>query len=472
PDTYRWRLNTFSDVVRPAVWDLLGRHELRSGVFFVPFTFPVKPLPGVMISGAFGPGRWEERSFYPPEQVDAFRDAFPEEALFGARKQEGLTLAEIADRMVAGIEQQTAAMDMAFRTNDLDFVFLVWHDTDKAAHLFWHFSELPCPDVDSPICRVYQAVDRGIGRLLETLGGDPLIIVCSDHGTYPIHHRVQTHVWLAREGWLEPKTAARSVGRAARAWNRMPGPIRSLVPLSARKAVYERVAQPPRSPKEGIGPVQWDRTKAYVGPGTGESFWLNVMGREPQGAVPPEAMDEHLEELGAALLALETPDGEKAVQAVWRREDLYHGPHAGLGPDLVAETTTGTMFAPSVKKLARAHTAELITIPKKPDLTSDGSRPLGYHQRDGVVIVSGPGIAIRDDIYADVTDVTPTILRYLDLPAPRDLDGRAIEDAFVELPKARWSDDEVATTEARSTPLTADEEADISEHLRALGYLE
>jgi len=89
-----------------------------------------------------------------------------------------------------------------------------------------------------------------------------------------------------------------------------------------------------------------------------------------------------------------------------------------------------------------------------------------------MVILSGPGVRARDDIYAEVTDIVPTILRYLDLPAPRDLDGTAIEDGFGALPEARWSEDDFTSATEAAPDLTAEEEADIADHLRQLGYLE
>jgi NAD(P)-dependent dehydrogenase (short-subunit alcohol dehydrogenase family) len=44
-------------------------------------------------------------------------------------------------------------------------------------------------------------------------------------------------------------------------------------------------------------------------------------------------------ELRERLLAYRDPaTGEAVVTAVHRREDMYHGPHASGGPDLLVET--------------------------------------------------------------------------------------------------------------------------------------
>src|SRR5918994_1800683 len=53
------------------------------------------------------------------------------------------------------------------------------------------------------------------------------------------------------------------------------------------------------------------------------------------------------------------------------------------------------------------------------------------HAQDGLLIVSGPGIAPRGPISGmQLMDVTPTILRLFGIEVPADMQGRVVEEVF------------------------------------------
>ncbi|MBC8332079.1 MAG: alkaline phosphatase family protein [Anaerolineae bacterium] len=79
--------------------------------------------------------------------------------------------------------------------------------------------------------------------------------------------------------------------------------------------------------------VDWAKTDVYaVGL---NSLYLNLKGREGQGRVPAEQIGDTLEKLQRDLLAWKTPSGQSVFNRVQRSSELHSGPYAELAPDLI-----------------------------------------------------------------------------------------------------------------------------------------
>ena len=100
----------------------------------------------------------------------------------------------------------------------------------------------------------------------------------------------------------------------------------------------------------------------------------------------------------------------------------------------------------------------------------------GAHRRHGVLVTYGPQFkagAVLDDV--GLEDVAPTILHLAGVAVPDDMDGRVILEALNDDHAAR----PIVTIEGNGngveptvTPIySADEEAEVEDRLRSLGYL-
>jgi predicted AlkP superfamily phosphohydrolase/phosphomutase len=215
--------------------------------------------------------------------------------------------------------------------------------------------------------------------------------------------------------------------------------------------------------------VDWSRTRAYWIEmySKGGGIALNVRGRQPFGIVEPGAEYERLrDEIMRELVALRDPaTGGPAVAEVFRREEVYSGPHVERAPDIVF------LNAPAYRTNTR------------PDSTFDAMPPAvmrrrsGDHLPEGLLTLRGPGVfragtAVQG---ARVEVVAPTMLHALALPVPEDVDGRVLEEAFEPdflraNPVRRGA--AVGAATAPSSEYSAEEEAGIRESLRDLGYIE
>jgi len=99
----------------------------------------------------------------------------------------------------------------------------------------------------------------------------------------------------------------------------------------------------------------------------------------------------------------------------------------------------------------------------------------GHHRPDGIVILAGEGIESGTSLErANIMDLAPTILYAMGVPIPSDMDGRVLTEAFD--PEFRSSvevqySDELSQRPTGEGEYSADDEEEIRERLRGLGYV-
>jgi predicted AlkP superfamily phosphohydrolase/phosphomutase len=359
---------------------------------------------------------------------------------------------------------RAAAAAYLWGRDEPDVLACVFVGPDRLQHWLWHHLDPAHARHDGresqrylPLIQKYFAeVDRGIEEILRRAGRDALVFIVSDHGFHRAEKQLSLHDWLEERHLLELQKqplfgalqALRSLrGRRAWALRRW---YRGYVPPSVRRLAPKRV-------------IEWRRTKAYAPWSFQEGISLNVVGREPEGTVHPDGEFETLRaQLRTALLELTDPaTKEPVLREVQLRDELFSGPYIDCAADLVLVARDGYSTAPP---------------PHPHMLFRSTGWSTGSHDREGIFIASGPGIKRgRATDTAQITDVAPTLLYLLGLPVPDDLDGRVMTDVIEASVRARLPE---LREPARATlePGGADiyneeEEADLREHLRGMGYL-
>ena len=205
------------------------------------------------------------------------------------------------------------------RRPEARLIFTTITATDRACHCFYWTRDPQHPFYDAeaaqaigdPIGEVFDRVDAVVGRVRKALGPDDTLLIASDHGFTTWRWSMNINQWLFEEGYLVPRAKAERKD------------LRGFFGKAAANDV-----------------VDWSKTTAYA-LGLGQ-IYLNVKGRDPQGAVAPEDVAKLRAEIRAKLLALENPflDGEqddsprKPVRDVFFLQELYHGPYAATAPDM------------------------------------------------------------------------------------------------------------------------------------------
>lgn len=451
------------------LWHLAGRAGLRVCAVNVPVTYPPEPVNGVMITGLLTPGL-EADFTYPPELKTALLAAVPDyqidvDVQHTRRDMQRLSaIRRFLNEAVTATQVRGKAIRWLLDREQPDLAVAVFEMPDRLQHVLWRYIErLPRPldgtkrasIIRDELLTCYQVLDEEIGRLVDGfLPGEAYLVFLSDHGFGPWKTNVHLSDWLAQQGWLAYDRrrvgrwkVLREVGSRVKRW--LPGPLISRV----RRALPLHHT------------LDWSRTRAYAGLPTEYGVFLNVCGREPAGVVDPADYERLRSEILETLRVWrDHRTGGAVVKAAYRREELYTGPFVTQAPDIVFELERGY---------------RVCDLTGRGKLLSDVSQePWGFHEREGIFGMSGPGIESEVELkQASIQDVMPTLLHALGLPVPDDLDGHVLLDLFVPVWRAdhplrfhRVEDTEVGPKAPH--PYSVAEEVLIAERLKGLGYLE
>jgi len=461
-DGYEWDVVNRSDVEEFALWELLDRHGLTSVVVNVPVTHPAREFDGALLPGYIAP---ENPACHPEGILGEVEDAVGDYDVYSPLDRPGET---DLDEAAAHARSRGDAFCFLANRYDPDFGFLEFQQTDSVFHAR--------PGDDEAVRRIYGAVDDAVGRVLDDCDPDNVLVV-SDHGMGEYDgYDVRLNEYLRETGFVESTTE----GTGMPSWDAIarnqlqdgeeggqpsPGAAERLAATASKLGVTSQRIQavleplglaefvarhaPTDAVRAGTEQVDFSSSRAFVRDRIELGVRLNVAGREPDGVVPPEAYDDHRDELIDALSALETPDGEPAFEDVLPREDVFSGPFVERAPDVV---TVPTDFE---------HTLNVSLLG---ELFDDEPFEPWNHKRDGIVAATGEAFGETASLAdAHLFDVAPTVLASLGIPRSDRMDGDPLP-IVDETPVRRYP-------EFEATERTDTDDEDVEERLAHLGYL-
>ena len=477
-DSYKVTMINSTSRRTRAIWDWLNDAGLKVGLLGIPTTYPTEPVDSFMISGFLSPGPDSDWA-YPPElkaelkaELGGFQLA-PNERYRSTRR-----LDLFLEDLTASVENRTQAALYLMRSKPWDLFTVVYWDTDMVQHETWRLLDPSHPRHDleeaaahrEQILAFHRKVDADVGRLLDEVDSDTLVVVMSDHGFGPVHSFFLTNNWLASLGLLKfrrnPWTAFKrllfrlgytplGMFRVASALGL--GRLRKKVRFQQKSGLVNRVFL-------SFDDVDWPRTRAFSIGSFGQVY-INMAGVHPQGIVQEGPEYEALKEsIASEALTLRDPrTGELLVQRVYRREEIYSGPYLARTPDLIVLPRGWEYMAFGHADFGSNKLVEPI------------AGLSGHHRPEGVVILSGAGVRAGAQLKkASILDLAPTILHALELAVPRDLDGRVLSEAFEETsPAARPVTHSEANVYKDGVPphgLSDEEMEEVQEKLRGWGY--
>ena len=424
---------TASRVAVPRVWDYVRAAGGRSIVVNVPLTHPPKPIEGSLVSGMpVPPGTtftWPEALADTLSGMGYTIDIAVRE---GSREPIG-ALKRLGEMTEA---RGRAARSLA-RTETWDLCMVVFVLPDRLGHPWWKYLVPGEAQYETrrgerlrrAAVHPLRALDEAIGDLLAEMPQSTAVILCSDHGFGPLHGEVFFDVSLARAGLIDAPAA---------------GPFkRTLVALgrsSASAAVPSGLRRWTRTR------LQHERSDASKQAWTSPAYERGVRLADP-------ANDAVRDRVVRLLQDLRDPAGDPVFRAVHRRDEVFQGPLADEAPDLICEPSSETIDL---------HDG----LHARDPWVSRDTFAWGTHAVDGVVAVKGASAS--DVIDGRAADVTPTVLRLLGLDAP-GLDGASLVHRPVERLQTVPPSDQAGGS---STSYSQEQEDEVLDHLRALGYVE
>ncbi len=262
----------------------------------------------------------------------------------------------------------------------------VFDTTDRVQHMFWRYLDKDHPAVrDVPqdqkprvIQDLYDRMDTLIGRVMEQIDDQTLLLVISDHGFKSFARCMNLNAWLHQNGYLVLKDGKSESG-------------------------------------DWFEDVDWSRTRAYTMGLNG--LYMNIKGREREGIVDAGAESESLkEDLRSKLDGLVDPaSGKVGITGMFDCDAVYAGPYIDNAPDLIVGygegfraswdsvmgKVTTAIFEDNLKAWSGDHCVDPRLVPG--------------------VLFSNRKIAIEKPA---IVDVAPTVMKLFGLELPSYFDGK------------------------------------------------
>ncbi|MBI3654386.1 MAG: alkaline phosphatase family protein [Acidobacteria bacterium] len=453
--------------------DLLTRHlsrqGLTTGMLNVPMTYPAEcSAGGFMISGLDAPSL-NANCFCPPELREELLRVVPDYHFTPARLGNLMSAGKITEAVETWLHligHQTAAAEYLLNKYQPDFFMTVYTASDWGGHNLWKYADEHHPDYDprSPhrdsLLTIYRALDAAIERLLQYTNEATQVYVISDHGM-GLHSGASYHLaeWLEQRGYMrrrKPVEKGASLRRASRraAKNILPTKLKEKIKA---KLGDERVQQLQAADKDSFyASIDWAETSAYTEAGR-HVININLAGRNQHGSVAAADYVKVCDKLMTDLLNWKDARGNRVVERVTRRDEVYQGEYAERASDLYVYWNRA------------AH------LGKPPaEVQAKGFWWSGDHRPEGILIGHGKGIRPMQELNLptppQVYDLVPTLLHLAGLAVPEGLDGRVIEALDAQDSAVRFAKMSRETTDENQA-LSDEEERLIEEKLRALGYL-
>ncbi|MEM2980379.1 MAG: alkaline phosphatase family protein [Thermoproteota archaeon] len=380
--TYEREIISPEMVKSKTIWRILSESGKTVGVINVPMS-DMEEVRGFIIPGFMSRS---EGVPHPDSLGEKVRRGFKLDRLIGDVETEVLDRVgsdpDLFFERVNQITDEMADVSLSlFQEEACDFFMVVFMGMDRIQHFFWRYVDKNHPEYEENeytklVKDFYIKADKIIGRFLNLIEKDTVVMVVSDHGFCPIHKEVIVNNYLEELGFLETKN--------------------------------------------GMVDVERSRAVSY---GYGD-IWLNVEGREPNGFIKPgEEYEEIRNEIISRLKGLKV-DGEIPFKHVRKREEIYWGTYLSEAPDLTIIFNMGWQAARRPEIAERNASGRYVNDHPRWSGGHDGTHD--PNDVPGVLAVLGPGIINGRGVRVSLWDIAPTILSLMDVAVPGDMDGRAL----------------------------------------------
>ncbi len=324
PNSYKMFFPNSRDVKGPAVWDMLGgtvngrtstlyesyrdklNKPLKSVVMNIPQTYPAMALNGILTAGFVCPDL--KKGTYPDNaynylnsigylsDVDSSKAVNHRDAFF--------------EEIFLSLGKRAEAYEYFFRNEPWDMFIGVITETDRLHHFFFDAARDPNHPYHNIFVSFYKKIDEIIGRLfnrfMEKTDGTGLFMTMSDHGFTVLKQEVYINSLLKEKGFLK---------------------------LNNQKEYFEQIE---------AGTVAFGMEPARI--------YINMEGKYPKGSAKPSEKEQVAKELKEVFESLVDSEGKPVIKAVYANSELYKGPLADKGPDLVCLAHDGYDLKSTFKK--------------------------------------------------------------------------------------------------------------------------
>jgi predicted AlkP superfamily phosphohydrolase/phosphomutase len=296
---------------------------------------------------------------------------------------------EYLDQAKTVLAEHRRIFDAEFPKFRRGVFFFYFSSLDLNSHMLWRLIDPQHPEYNaesaaqygSALPEFYQQIDQVLGEVLPRLDDHTTLLVLSDHGFAAYNRSFNLNTWLLNNGYITLRSET--------------NPDQSVA----------------------FANVDWSRTRAY---GLGlNGLYLNLRGRERGGIVEPGARaDALLKEIKDKLLNLRDPENNLvAITRVDRAREVYQGPYALAGPDLIVGYNRG--YRAGWQTILGNFPADVFENNENP---WSGDHCVDYTLVPGVLLSNRP----TDAASPALTDIAPTILAQFGIRQPDGMMGHSV----------------------------------------------
>lgn len=371
-----------------AIWDHLGREGKRSVIVGVPPNYPPRRINGISI-GCFLTPDPEKNDFTHPanfkSKINELVGEYPVDVKnFRTERKDWLK-----DEIFSMSRKQWQVVHWLLKQQQWDYFHFVDIGLDRMHHGFWNYFDEkhvqfePGNPYQNAIPEYYLWLDKQIGKALNVLDEDTVVLVVSDHGAQRLDGGIAVNEWLIGEGLLE--------------LNEYP---KAIVP-------FEQLN------------VNWDKTRVWSEGGYYARVFFNVKGREPNGVIPPGEYESFQDEMKARFEKLTDDKGQPLNSLVFNPKEIYKNVR-NVAPDLIVHF--GGLLWRSIGSVGHGaiHVQENDTGPDSCN-----------HAQYGMFILKAPNCPVRGEYKgARLLDIAPTLLDLAGYEIPETMQGRSLVGAM------------------------------------------
>jgi predicted AlkP superfamily phosphohydrolase/phosphomutase len=395
-----------------AVWNILSDWGKQVVVANVPLTYPPEPVNGIMLSGLMAP-EMQANVTYPTSFKEELLEAVPN---YHIDINNAVSCGQRGDVFVDVLKmtRERNAMLQLLLKKPWDFFFIVYTGADRIQHLRWEEIMTFHPMA----VEYYQLVDEALGKVLDGLTPEDMLMVVSDHGFQGAKRKFYIQEYLLRNGWLKMHSSTRSRARLLGVARSI---IRALKVQRLARQVFRRLR---RKQIESLASenhpailpdIDWANSRAWIQSTSGElAGYADIFFAD-------SVTEEEIAELMKALKEIRDPQNGQPLIVEMQREDAFgQGSFAPSQRHLVVLSGENTALYTQLGRTALWETRGMGR-----DVAT------GIHHQDGILYVYGAAVKEGAKIApVHIYDVVPTILSSMGVPLPDDLDGKVMQEPF------------------------------------------